>query len=151
MPHFFPKARGFSGGSEGKEPICNTGDLSSITGSGRAPWEGNGNPLQYCCLENPMDREAWQATVIGSQRVGHDWSDLERHTSYLKWLILSSSPLLPLFSSLQYFWVPTMDQVLELFYEERIPKPKNKMYPFPHQLTHSIIYSVFIEYLLLYS
>ena len=46
-------------------------DAGLIPGSGRSPGEENGNILQYCCLENPMDREAWWAT-IGSQRVGHD-------------------------------------------------------------------------------
>ena len=46
-------------GSEGKASACNAGDLSSIPGSGRSPGEGNGNPLQYSCLENHMDREAW--------------------------------------------------------------------------------------------
>ena len=50
---------GFPGGSEVKASACNAGDLSSIPGSGRSPGEGNGNPLQYSCLENPMDREAW--------------------------------------------------------------------------------------------
>ena len=45
--------------------VAQTGDLGSIPGSGRSPGEGNGNPLQYSCLENPMDREAWQATVHG--------------------------------------------------------------------------------------
>ena len=54
---------GLPGGSEGKELACNAGDLSSIPGSGRFPGEENGNPLQYACLENPMDRGAWQATV----------------------------------------------------------------------------------------
>ena len=49
----------FPGGSEGKAYACNAGDLGSIPGSGRSPGEGNGNPLQYPCLENPMDREAW--------------------------------------------------------------------------------------------
>ena len=49
----------FPGGSEGKASACNAGDLGSIPGSGRSPGEGNGNPLQYPCLENPMDREAW--------------------------------------------------------------------------------------------
>ena len=189
MTHFFPKARGFPGGSEGKEPACNTGDLGSITGLGISPWEGNGNPLQYFCLENPMDRGAWQATVYRVQKswtwlkqpktpqfscsVVSDylWPHESQHarppcpsptpgvhpdsrpssqwchpaisssvipfsscpqslpasesftmsqlfawggqsTSYLKWLILFSSPLLPLYSSFQYFWVPTMDQVL---------------------------------------
>ena len=50
---------GFLGGSEGKASACNAGDLGLIPGSGRSPGEGNGNPLQYSCLENPMDREAW--------------------------------------------------------------------------------------------
>ena len=50
---------GFPGGSEGKASACNAGDLSSIPGSGRSPGEGNGNPLKYSCLENPMDREVW--------------------------------------------------------------------------------------------
>ena len=49
------------GGSDGKESACNVGDLGSIPGSGRAPGEGNGNPPQYSCLENPMDRGAWRA------------------------------------------------------------------------------------------
>ena len=49
----------FPGGSDGKVPVYNAGDLGSIPGSGRSPGEGNGNPLQYYCLENPMDRGAW--------------------------------------------------------------------------------------------
>jgi len=48
-----------------KDPPANAGDVSSISGSGRCPGEGNGNPHQYSCLENPMDRGAWQATVHG--------------------------------------------------------------------------------------
>ena len=56
---------GFPGGSEGKASACNAGDLGSIPGSGRSPGEGNGNPLQYSCLENSMDRGAWWATVHG--------------------------------------------------------------------------------------
>ena len=50
---------GFPGGSEGKAPARNAGDPGSIPGSGRSPGEGNGNPLQYSCLENTMDRGAW--------------------------------------------------------------------------------------------
>ena len=50
---------GFPGGSEGKASVCNAGDLGSIPESGRFPGEGNGNPLQYSCLENPIDGEAW--------------------------------------------------------------------------------------------
>ena len=49
---------GFPGGSDGKASACNVGDPGSIPGSGRCPGEGNGNPLQYSCLENPMDRGA---------------------------------------------------------------------------------------------
>ena len=49
--------------SADKESTCNAGDLGSIPGLGRSPGEGSGNPLQYSCLENPMDRGAWQATV----------------------------------------------------------------------------------------
>ena len=53
----------FLGGSDGKESVCNAGDLGLIPGLGRSPGEGNSYPLQYSCLKNPMDREAWQATV----------------------------------------------------------------------------------------
>ena len=56
---------GFPGGSDGKEFTCNEGDLGSIRGLGRSPGGGHGNPLQYSCLENPMDRGAWQAAVHG--------------------------------------------------------------------------------------
>ena len=49
----------FPGSSDGKESACNSGDLGSIPELGRSPGEGNGNPLQYFCLENPMNREAW--------------------------------------------------------------------------------------------
>ena len=56
---------GFPGGSDGKEPACNSGDPDSIPGLGRSPGKGNGNPLQYSCLENSKDRGGWQATVHG--------------------------------------------------------------------------------------
>ena len=54
---------GFPGGSVVKNPPANAGHLGSTPGSGRSLGEGNGNPLQYSCLENPMDRGAWQAIV----------------------------------------------------------------------------------------
>ena len=57
--------QGFRGGSDGKEDACDTGDLGSILGSGRYPGEGNGNPLLYSCLENPIDGGAWYAPVRG--------------------------------------------------------------------------------------
>ena len=59
------KHEGFPGGSAGKESTCNVGDLGLIPGLGRSPGGGHGNPLQYSCLENPMDRGAWRATVQG--------------------------------------------------------------------------------------
>ena len=65
LPGFSPHQSRFSGGSDSKESVCNVGDLGSIPGSGRYPEEGNGNPLQYSRLENPMDRGARQATVHG--------------------------------------------------------------------------------------
>ena len=61
----YHSSRGFPGSSAGKKSACNAGDPDSIPGSGRALGEGNGNPLQYSCLENPMDRVAWCATVYG--------------------------------------------------------------------------------------
>ena len=63
---------GFPYSSVGKESACNAGDLRLIPGSGRSPEEGNGNPLQYSCLENLMDKGAWWATVHGVKRVGHN-------------------------------------------------------------------------------
>ena len=56
---------GFPGGSDSKESACSARDLGSIPGSGRSPKEGNGNSLQYSCLENPMNGWAWQAIVHG--------------------------------------------------------------------------------------
>ena len=57
----------FPGGSDGKVSTYNAGDLDSISGSGRSPGEGNGNPLQYSCLENPMDGGAYRLQSMGSQ------------------------------------------------------------------------------------
>ena len=57
--------RWIPGGSDGKESAFNAGDVGSISGLGRSHGEGNGHPLQYSCLENPMDRGAWLATVHG--------------------------------------------------------------------------------------
>ena len=62
---------GFPGSSLVKNLPANAGDMGSILGTGRSPGEGNGNPLQYSCLENPMDREAWWATVHG---VAKSWT-----------------------------------------------------------------------------
>ena len=63
---------GFPHSSVGKESACSAEDPGSIPELGRSPGEGNGNPLQYSRLENPMDRGVWQATVYGVARVEHD-------------------------------------------------------------------------------
>ena len=59
---------GLPGGSEVKASACNAGDLGLIPGLGRSPGAGDGNPLQYSCLENPMDRGAWWTTVHGGRK-----------------------------------------------------------------------------------
>ena len=71
---------GFSGGSDGTESACNAGELGLIPGSGRPPGEGNGNPLQYSCLENSMDRGAWQAAVYS---VAKSWAQLSN--KHIEW------------------------------------------------------------------
>ena len=70
---------GFPCGSVGKESACNAGDLGSIPGSKSSPGEGNGNPLQYSCLKNPMDRGDWQATVY---RAAKSWTRLKRQSMH---------------------------------------------------------------------
>ena len=64
---------GFLGDSDSKESTCNAGDLSLMPGLGRSHREESGNPLQYSCLENPMDREAWQTIV---HEVTESWTQL---------------------------------------------------------------------------
>ena len=66
---------GFPAGSAVKNLPANVGDSSLILGSGRSPGEGNGNPLQYACLENPMERGAWGVTVHGITNGGTQRSD----------------------------------------------------------------------------
>ena len=65
---------GFPGGSDGKDSVCNVGDLGSIPGLERSPGGGHGNPLQDSCLEHPMDRGAWWAAV--RQVVAKSWTRL---------------------------------------------------------------------------
>ena len=80
IPRFLPysffsiwrTSLGFPGSSVGKESAPSAGDPGSVLGWGRCPGEGNGNSLQYSCLENPIDRGAWRATIHGVARVGHD-------------------------------------------------------------------------------
>ena len=93
----------------GKASAYNAGDLGSIPGSGRAPGEGSGNPFKYSCLENPMDGEAWWATVMRSQRVGHNWWN-SQHSLYSSshihtWLLEKPCPWLdgPLLTNVSTF------------------------------------------------
>ena len=69
---------GFPGGSDSKESTRSAEDLGSIPGLGRSPGGRHGNPPQYACLENPMDRGAWRAVAMVLQRVGHDWATERR-------------------------------------------------------------------------
>ena len=79
--------------SVGQESACNAGDSGSIPGSETSTGEGNGNPLQYSCLENPMDRGAWWATVRGIARVRHDldtaeWLNHRQHRQFVSTSLL---------------------------------------------------------------
>ena len=99
---FFGIALGFPGGSEVKVSACNAGNLGWIPGSGRSPGEGNGNPLQYSCLENPMGGGARWATV---HWVTKSWTRLSDFTftffgigmktdlsGYYNWLLVAGQP-----------------------------------------------------------
>ena len=88
---------GFPGSSSGKESTCNVGDLGLVPDLGRSPGEGNGNPLQYSCLENSMDGGAWQATVLG---LAKSWTRLSNFTLTFKgYGVISSAILQALFSA----------------------------------------------------
>ena len=75
---------GFPGGSDGKASAYNVGNPGSIHGSGRSPGEGNGNPLQFSCWGNSVDRGAWWATVHGIARVGHNLATKPPPTNHNK-------------------------------------------------------------------
>ena len=74
--------KGCLGGSDGKESACCAGDLGSVPVMGRSPGEGHGNPLQYSCLENPMDRGTWWAIV---HEVAKSWTPSDQLTLSLVW------------------------------------------------------------------
>ena len=79
------RAKGFLGDSDGKESACNVGDPSSIPGSGRSPGKGNGNLLQYSCLENSKDRRAWKATLHGVAKSWTGLSNYHFHSTWAEW------------------------------------------------------------------
>ena len=76
--NFITRTLGFPGNSVGEESVCHAGDLGLIPGSGRSPGVGNGNQLQYSCLENPMDREAGWAIVHGVAK-SRTWLNTHTH------------------------------------------------------------------------
>ena len=90
---------GFPDGSDCKESACKAEDLGSILGYGRSPGEGNGNPLQYSCLENPMDRGAWWATIHGAT---NSWTQLSDFHSLSSWKIMGH-----IFPSHYILWILT--------------------------------------------
>ena len=78
---FYTGNLGFPGDSVVQNPPANAGDVGSIPGSRRSPGEGNGNPLQYSCLGNPMDRRAWRATIHEvAKQSRHDLATIQQHT-----------------------------------------------------------------------
>ena len=95
------------GYSDGKASACNVGDPGSIPGSGRSPGEGNGNPLQYCCLENSTDRGTLQATVHGVAVVGHD--------------LVTKPPPQPLFPEMHFFIQVSKGSVTLFIFHTRKP------------------------------
>ena len=91
---------GFPGGASGKKKNLSASagdrrDTGLIPSLGRSPGGGHGNPLQYSCLENPMDRGAWQALVRGRQRVRHDWSNLAYMHVHIMYINKYINPCIP--------------------------------------------------------
>ena len=77
-----------SGGSDGKESVCKTGDQGSVSRLGRPPGEWNGNPLQYSCLKKSMDKGAWWVTIHGVAKLLHGKAPwLTKHTCGQIWLL----------------------------------------------------------------
>ena len=91
LPEITGRFLGFPGWFSHKESTCNAGtagDVSLIPGLGRSPGGGHGNPLQYSCLENPMDQGAWRATV---HRVSKSWTRLKQLSTHTQWRLLMMS------------------------------------------------------------
>ena len=123
---------GFSCSSVDKESACNAGNLGLIPGLGRSPGEGNGNTLQYSCLENPMYRGSWQASVHGVLGVGHELATKSLPGDTTK-IVLKGEFLVTIFSSflLSSFLPPSLPSFLSSFF-------------FPLFLSHYFPLSIFI-------
>ena len=100
---------GFPGGLYGKESACNAGGLGSIPGLGQSPGEGNDNSLQYSCLENPMDRGTWQATVHGVAK-SQTW-----HNTFTLKIYGIEHLFIWLFGYIWYIFVPLLFTYMCLF------------------------------------
>ena len=100
LPQSFFSWRGFPGGSAVKNLPGNAGDVGSVSGRGGSPGAGNGNPLQYSCLENPLDRGAWWATCSpwSCNRAGHDLSTKQQNNRHHNLSVVSHALLLLLLS-----------------------------------------------------
>ena len=151
------KHTGFLGSSDGKVSACNVGDPGSIPGLGRSPGEGNGNPLQYSCLENPKDRGALLATVHGvakSQTWLSDFTFTMRHIGswfpsqwsnqqplYWKCRVLATGPpgkSLSLFND-YYFSVSVFTSSLIQCWNTAIPRGGTP-HPFPSSCISLLMY-----------
>ena len=109
ISHRCTYVRGFPDGASGKEPTCQCGRRERWgfdPGLGRSPGEGNGNPLQYSCLENPMDRGAWQATVHGVAKSCTRLKRLSPHIYMYICYLLQSPSLSSLSQTANFHWLP---------------------------------------------
>ena len=113
---------GFPVGSDSKESTCNAEDPGLISGLGRCAGERNGNSLQYSCLENPMDRGAWWATV---HRVAKSWTWLILyHLSHQRSTLLTSYPYNVIYHSLPHIWAETASYLcisINVSFREKYP------------------------------
>ena len=126
----------------GKESACNAGNKSLIPGWQRCPGEGHGNPLQYSYLKNPMDRGAWQAIAVDSQRIGHYWSESARHGT-LSSKIMQFIQRNKVLKSFDIRWVLCMSKDLRIRSCARHFAPvKLECYPqtFLHRNLYKLIY-----------
>ena len=129
------------GGSDGKVSAYNVGDPGSIPGSGRYPGEGNGNPLQYSCLANPMDVGAWLATVHG---VAKSRTRLSDFTISCVWLFVI--PWTPWDSLGQNTWVGSLSLLQGIFPTQGLNSGLPHCRQILYQLRLSLIYICFIHF-----
>ena len=126
-----PSALGFPGDSDSEESICNAEDLGLIPGWGISPREGNGYPLQYSCLENPMDRGAWQLQSMGPQRIGHDWATNTFTTFCLRTFLDTAKQLSGKFQNHENLSLNVLNQI----------KPESTLQGLPGLFKASVIHS----------